>query len=146
MALPALGGSVVIYAVWQFLLPVLATIGNVLVVVIWQTKIPANMQGRVIGSMGTITLSFMLLSFIVAGPLVEHVFGPALSPGGALAGSIGHVIGVGPGRGIAFLLLLAGLCPIVASLLGFASRPVREIEDTPWERSGEATPAVAVES
>lgn len=143
MALPALGGNVVIYAVWQFLLPVLATIGNVLVVVIWQTKIPANLQGRVIGSMGTITLSFMLLSFVVAGPLVEHVFGPAFLPGGALAGSLGSVFGVGPGRGIAFVLLLAGLFPIVASLLGFASKSVREIEETPWERPGDAAPAVA---
>jgi MFS family permease len=143
MALPALGGSVPAYVLWQFFLPVLATIGNVLVVVVWQTKIPANLQGRVIGSMGTITLSFMLVAFVVAGPLVERVFGPALMPGGALAGSVGQVVGVGPGRGIALLLLLAGLFPIVASVLGFLSRSVREVEVTPWERAGDPAPVAA---
>lgn len=144
MALPALGHSVPAYALWLFALPVLATIGNVLVVVIWQTRIPANLQGRVIGSMATITLSFMLLSFVVAGPLVDNVFGPLLSPGGALAGSVGLVTGVGPGRGTALLLLVAGAFPFVAALLGFRSRAVREVEDTPWELSSTQTRVAAV--
>jgi hypothetical protein len=64
-------------------------------------------------------------------------------PGGALAGSAGQVVGVGPGRGIALLLLLAGLFPIVASVLGFLSRSVREIEVTPWERAGDPAPVAA---
>jgi MFS transporter, DHA3 family, macrolide efflux protein len=133
MALPALGHSETAYVVWMFGLPVLATIGNVLVVVIWQTRIPAHLQGRVIGSMATITLSFMLLSFVVAGPLVDNVLEPLLKPGGGLAGTVGLVTGTGPGRGIALALLIGGLFPLVAALVGFRSRAVREVENTPWE-------------
>jgi hypothetical protein len=83
--------------------------------------------------MFTITYSFMLLAFVVAGPLVDHVFGALLQPGGGLAGSVGSVIGVGPGRGISLVLLLGGLFPLLGGVLGFRSRAVREVEDTPWD-------------
>jgi MFS transporter, DHA3 family, macrolide efflux protein len=44
-------------------------------------------------------------------------------PGGALASSVGTVLGVGPGRGIALLLLVLGLMPMGASLALLLSRP-----------------------
>jgi DHA3 family macrolide efflux protein-like MFS transporter len=145
MALPALGGGrLPFYAAWTFLVTVNATIGNVASIVIWQTKVPGNLQGRVIGSATSIAFSTMLVAFVVAGPLAERVFGPLLMPGGALAGSVGAVIGVGPGRGIAFLLLLAGLFPLLGTLYGVLSPAVRNVDRTPWDTAAavaEASPA-----
>jgi MFS family permease len=134
MTLPALGGGrLPFYAAWTFLVTVNATIGNVCSIVIWQTMVPANLQGRVIGSATSIAFSTMLLAFVVAGPLAEKVFGPLLMPGGALADSVGRVIGVGPGRGIALLLMVAGLFPLLGFLYGVLSPAVRNVDRTPWD-------------
>jgi hypothetical protein len=49
--------------------------------------------------------------------------------GGALADIFGPVIGVGPGRGIGLLLLLAGTLVILWSTIGFRFKPLRYMED-----------------
>jgi len=87
-------------------------------VVIWQTIVPKSIQGRVLGVQNAILFSATPIAFLVAGPLVDHVFEPALSEGGALAASVGQVIGVGPGHGIVFFYGLCGIF-ILLSLLVF---------------------------
>lgn len=52
----------------------------------------------------------------MAGPLADGVFETLLAENGALAGSIGQVIGVGTGRGSALLIIVAGLGVTVTAL------------------------------
>src|SRR5690606_22451297 len=49
------------------------------------------------------------LAYLLAGPLADDLFEPMLADGGALASTVGRVIGVGPGRGIAFLYVMLGV-------------------------------------
>jgi DHA3 family macrolide efflux protein-like MFS transporter len=65
---------------------------------------------------------------LLAGPLADHVFEPAMMPGGRLAGTFGWLVGVGPGTGMALLIALAGILGMVIPLMGYAVRVVRDVE------------------
>ena len=85
--------------------------------VIIQSHTPLHLQGRVISTMAAITTATMPLAYAIAGPLADHVFEPLLAKGGMLAGSVGGVIGVGPGRGIGLLFIISGSLIVLMALL-----------------------------
>jgi MFS transporter, DHA3 family, macrolide efflux protein len=64
----------------------------------------------------------------LAGPLAEYVFEPAMMPGGALADSMGKIIGIGPGRGLALMFLVLGLAVALVAAAGYAIRCIRRVE------------------
>lgn len=85
----------------------------------WLARIPQHVQGRVFSARRMVSLSMLPLAYLVAGPL-GHAFQDALVPGAPLADLLGPVIGIGPARGLALLLLLCG-----AALLVFAPACLR---------------------
>jgi MFS family permease len=87
---------------------------------IWQVKVPPDLMGRVFAVRMMVAFSTLPLAYLLAGPLADYVFEPALAEGGVLADTVGAVIGVGPGRGIGFQLMLVGglLLLIVAVAVG----------------------------
>ncbi|NES41404.1 MFS transporter [Moorena sp. SIO2C4] len=95
---------------------------------IWQNKVPANLQGRVFALQLAIENSLLILAHMLTGPLVDHVLEPMMATDGLLAGSIGHIIGVGPGRGMGLLLLLMGILNILASFIAYRYPPIRRVE------------------
>lgn len=96
---------------------------------IWQSKTPPDLQGRVLSVRMLIGWSASPLAYAAAGPLADNVFEPLLAPGGALAGSLGRLIGVGQGRGIGLLFIAAGVVTTLAALGGFLSPRLRMLED-----------------
>ncbi|MER7701337.1 amino acid adenylation domain-containing protein [Kitasatospora sp. NPDC097605] len=94
-----------------------------------QTKVGMELQGRVLATNQMLAMSMMPLGFLTAGPLSDHVFEPLMRPGGALADTVGLVLGTGPGRGAGLLLVVVGLVLFVWGLLGLAYRPLRLLED-----------------
>jgi DHA3 family macrolide efflux protein-like MFS transporter len=76
---------------------------------LWQSKVALDLQGRVFALRRMIAWSTFPLACLLAGPLADRVFEPLLAPGGPLAGSVGRLIGVGKGRGIALLFIVLGL-------------------------------------
>ncbi|MBP0450448.1 MFS transporter, partial [Kitasatospora sp. RG8] len=94
-----------------------------------QTKVGMELQGRVLATNQMLAMSMMPLGFLTAGPLSDHVFEPLMRPGGALADSVGMVLGTGPGRGAGLLLVVVGAVLALWGLLGLAYRPLRLIED-----------------
>ena len=52
-----------------------------------------------------------------------------MAEGGAWADALGPILGVGEGRGVGLLLVLAGLIPLVATVAAYLSPGVRLIED-----------------
>jgi amino acid adenylation domain-containing protein len=72
------------------------------------TKVPHRFHARVISLNQMVAQSVVSAGFIVA-PLAGAWLEPMLLPRGELAGSVGALIGTGPGRGIALLYLICGL-------------------------------------
>jgi MFS transporter, DHA3 family, macrolide efflux protein len=105
----------------------LLPIGNAASQVIWQSKVPINVQGRVFALRRMIAISLSPIAYITAGPLVEKIFDPAVQNGG-LAHGITKFIGTGDGRGIGLLFILLGLGWIVTSLVVFLNPRVRGLE------------------
>ncbi|MBM7774662.1 putative MFS family arabinose efflux permease [Actinokineospora baliensis] len=129
MVLPAVNPSVPVLAVWTFVQHVCLSVGVISSMAIWHKKVPGHLQGRVFGSLRTISYTALIGTVAVAGPLAERVFEPAMAESGALAGSAGGLLGVGDGRGIALLLLVSGLFPLVGAVVGYLNRKVRRVED-----------------
>ncbi len=97
---------------------------------VFQTKVAADVQGRVFAIRSMISRSMMPLAFLLAGPLADRVFGPLLREGGVLAnGPLGTLVGVGPGRGIGLLFMVSGLILIGASLVAFLNPRIRKVEE-----------------
>jgi surfactin synthase thioesterase subunit len=91
----------------------LALIQSIYVTII-QVKVPQRYHGRVFALNQMIAWSTLPFGFLVLAPLAARAFGPPLAPGGALAGTVGQVIGVGSARGIALVYVLVAL--VIAGL------------------------------
>nr|QEO74494.1 major facilitator transporter [uncultured bacterium] len=96
---------------------------------LWQSKVAPDVQGRVFAVRRMAAWAAMPLAYLVAGPLADRVLAPLLAPGGALAGSVGRLIGVGAGRGIAFLFIVSGLLTLLLVLASYLHPRVRMVED-----------------
>ncbi len=109
--------------------------------VIWQAKTPAARQGRVLAFREMVSRALLPVAYFVAGPLADGVFEPLLAEGGPLAATLGAVIGVGPGRGIALMFLLGGGLIMALAGVGYLYPRLRllesEMPDAPLVR-GEA--------
>jgi DHA3 family macrolide efflux protein-like MFS transporter len=95
---------------------------------ILQTKIPPDMQGRVFALSHMIMQSSRPVAALIAGPLADRLFEPMLAAGGPLAGSIGRLIGTGPGRGIALLFMVLGVLEILTAVAGYLHPRLRHLE------------------
>jgi hypothetical protein len=94
-----------------------------------QTKVGLELQGRVLATNRMLALSTMPLGALVAGPLVDGVFEPLMAHDGLLANSVGALIGSGPGRGIALLMIIMGVLRVILAIVGYGYRPLRLMED-----------------
>ncbi len=102
--------------------------GNSFSQAIWQRKVNPDVQGRVFAVRRTLAQATGPLALIAAGPLLDRVFEPALQPGGVLAGSVGEIVGTGPGRGAAFLMVLMGVLAIAISVVAYSYPRLRNLE------------------
>jgi MFS transporter, DHA3 family, macrolide efflux protein len=122
--------SLLLMAVAGFFLMFTSPIVNGSSQAIWQTKVPPDVQGRVFSVRRMIAWCVMPLAYVIAGPLNDYVFQPLLMEGGALAGSVGLVMGVGPGRGTGLLIVVTGFLSIVVVLvMGYMNPRVRRVEE-----------------
>jgi MFS family permease len=96
---------------------------------IWQAKVDHAVQGRVFALRGMIGTASVPIAYLLAGPLADQVFEPLLAPGGALAGSVGRLIGVGPGRGVGLMYMILGLSVVlIVCLFYFLNPRLRRLE------------------
>ena len=104
-------------------LPFVNTSADVLI----RRNIDNEKQGRVWGIIGVVSQIGFIVSYASAGFLADHVFNPLLVDGGALAGSVGRLIGTGPGRGIALLFLVSGSLVVVLAALTTRMKSIRAL-------------------
>jgi hypothetical protein len=69
------------------------------------------------------------LSMVLAGPLADYVFEPAMSPEGVLADSLRWLVGTGPGAGMALMFVASALLGAMVALAGYLFPAVRNVED-----------------
>ncbi len=96
--------------------------------VLFQKKVAPDMQGRFFAIRQMVTDTSFPLSYIVAGPLADKVFEPLMSSNGPLAGSVGQIIGVGPGRGIGLMFITIGVLAIILSISAYQYPRLRLVE------------------
>ncbi|MCU0492873.1 MAG: MFS transporter [Chloroflexaceae bacterium] len=97
--------------------------------VLWQTQVAPDFQGRVFALRDMVGFAALPLGLLLSAPLAEFVFEPLLQPGGAWAGSLGQLIGTGPGRGIGLLFVLAGLFNLLVIGLAWRNPCIRYIDE-----------------
>ena len=104
---------------------------------IWQAKVAPDVQGRVFAVRRTIAWSSQVVAPLLAAPLADNVFKPAMLPGGVLARIFGPLIGVGANHGIGLLISFLGLLAVIVSIVAFGSPYIRNLErDLPDHAAG----------
>jgi hypothetical protein len=99
-----------------------------------QVKVPQRYHGRVFALNQTITWSTLPIGFALLAPGATALFEPLMAPDGALAGTVGALLGTGDGRGIGLGYVVFGLMLLLITIGGFSIRLLRnfdtEVEDS----------------
>lgn len=95
---------------------------------LWQSKVPAAVQGRVFATKNMVHYLAMPLGYLLAGPLADLLFEPTMMPGGSLTPLFGDWLGTGPGAGIALMFLFTSIVGMLMSLSGYLLPAVRRVE------------------
>jgi MFS family permease/acyl carrier protein len=121
---------------FMFTVPIAAACNQAIL----QSKVAADVQGRVFAVAGMIAAGSAPVASLVAGPLADRVFGPLLQIGGPLADTaVGRLIGVGPGRGMGLMFICLALLVLFAVGFAFLNPRLQQLESEDAEASGEPT-------
>ncbi|MGH3468705.1 MAG: MFS transporter, partial [Thermocrispum sp.] len=85
------------------------SVANGIYLTIIHVKLPHRYHGRAIALNQAVAWSTLPLGFVVVAPLGQHIFEPLMAADGALASSLGALIGVGPGRGLGLMFIVLGI-------------------------------------
>lgn len=122
------GRSLPVWAVGAFFTAFFMPIINGSNQAIWQSKVAPDVQGRVFAVRRLIAQVTSPLGLLIAGPLADFVFEPAMRTDNMLSDLFGGLIGVGPGSGMALMFVFAGVLGVAVSLSGYLFRAVRDAE------------------
>jgi MFS transporter, DHA3 family, macrolide efflux protein len=121
--------SILVVGIALFLFSVGEPILNACTQVIFQEKVAPYVQGRIFALRGAVTDASLPLAYLIAGPLADYVFEPLMVPEGPLAGSVGQLIGVGPGRGIGLMFMVMGTLTMIVTVVAYHYPRLRLMED-----------------
>ena len=124
-----LGQSPIVWALAAFFTIFFIPIINGSSQAIWQSKVAPDVQGRVFAARGMIAQIGAPVSMLLAGPLADSVFEPAMMPGGSWAPLLGWLVGIGPGAGMSLMFVIAGAFGMLVGFGGYAFPVVRNVED-----------------
>lgn len=111
-----------------FMLPIPFTNGTLGTLI--QSKFPNEVLGRVSSVILALLKIVTPIAFLMAGFLSDVLFNPLLTEGGLLAPTlIGNIIGIGPQRGSALLLVISGLLLSLVCILILKNRKVMSLEE-----------------
>ena len=121
--------SIFLFAVASFLFFLGLPFINSSALVIFQKKVAPDVQGRVFSLNSAICGSCLPLAYLIAGPLADRIFEPLMAVNGPLAGTIGQLIGTGPGRGIGLMFIVLGTLTMLMTIIAYQYAPLRLVED-----------------
>lgn len=128
-SLLGLGRSLPVWIVASFVMMVFIPVLNGSSQAIWQSKVAPDVQGRVFSVRALIGRITLPVATLLAGPLADRFFEPALAEGGTLVPAVGWLVGSGPGAGMALLIVMAGIIGGLAAALAFLIPAIRLVED-----------------
>jgi MFS transporter, DHA3 family, macrolide efflux protein len=97
--------------------------------VLWQLKTPPEAHGRVFAASSWVVQVGAPLAYLSVGPLADRLFEPLLDAGGPLAGSVGRVLGTGPGRGMGLLVVVLGTSIVLFTAVAWLDPRLRAAEE-----------------
>ena len=124
----ALHPSIPLFAVCGFGFMFTVPLLNASSQAIWQAKVAADVQGRVFAVRRAIAWSSQIVAPLLAAPLVDYFFKPAMTEGGLLAPILGPLVGIGAGRGVGVLIGLIGLASALIAVVAFFVPAIRRVE------------------
>jgi hypothetical protein len=95
---------------------------------IWYAKVPPALQGRVLAADQMVGLIIGAIAPLLAGPMADDVFEPAMRSGGSFASLLGPIFGTGPGAGMALLYAVTALWIVLVGVGGYAFRTLRQVD------------------
>jgi hypothetical protein len=107
------GQALWIWALGAFLMMFFFPIINSSSQAIWQVKVHPGVQGRVFSVRRLIAQVTAPIAMLLAGPLADRLFEPAMMPTGALAPIFGRVLGTVPGSGIRLIFVITGFLVMI---------------------------------
>ncbi len=120
--------SILVICIFGFMFFAMLPFANTSLDYLIRTNIDNQLQGRIWGLIGIISQLGYVIAYATLGPLADYFFTPLLLENGALAGSVGKIIGVGSGRGIGLLIIVAGILLSFTSIILYQIKSVRELE------------------
>lgn len=123
-----IGSSLPLWAAGAFFVVFFAQFASGTSSVIWQTKVPHDVQGRVFAYRGMIASIASPIGMMLAGTLADYVFEPMMRVGGWGADIFGRLVGTGPGAGMGLMMVLAGTVGVILGLSGFIIPAIRNLE------------------
>jgi DHA3 family macrolide efflux protein-like MFS transporter len=95
---------------------------------IWQSKVEPNKQGRVFGARGVIAMSAGAVGMVIAGPLADMVFEPAMMGHGFLATTFGWLLGNETGSGMRLIMIFCGIGTLATAIVALSTYNIRNLE------------------
>ncbi|GAB4530022.1 MAG: hypothetical protein Tsb0014_12420 [Pleurocapsa sp.] len=95
---------------------------------IWQSKVPARLQGRVFALQQTLERSLSICAYLCAGPLVDNVLNPLMAEHGMIAQIMGRFVNTGMGQGVPLLLVLLGALNLTVVAIALRQPRLRHLE------------------
>lgn len=128
MAFFGLRENILLISISGFLFFAMLPFANTSLDFLIRTNIGNSVQGRAWGLISVISQLGFVVAYPLAGVLTDYVFTPLLLDDGALAHSVGRIIGTGSGRGTGLLIMLAGISLCVTSIMLYNRKSVKTLE------------------
>jgi MFS family permease len=96
---------------------------------IWQSKVEPHMMGRAIAIVTMVTQAPQLVAYAVAGVAVDRIFEPLVGRDDVRSPAFAALVGDGPGRGIALLMMVMGALIAVSVAVAALNPRLRALED-----------------
>jgi hypothetical protein len=91
-----------------------------------QAKVAPDVQGRVFAALGQMSMAMLPFAFLLAGPLADNVFEPAVGQPGWE--TFAPLVGSSVGSGMGLLLVFGGVLTAILTLAVYSIPAVRHLE------------------
>jgi diaminobutyrate-2-oxoglutarate transaminase len=125
--LAGFGGSILRYSILEFVASGAASVGGACAYALWMSKIPVARQGSVLVVLSNAAMLTTVVTVILGGILVG-VLEARLTTGGGIAAWVSREwLSLGKATAVGMMFVFAGTVGLLATLGGFAYKPLREL-------------------
>lgn len=119
----------VAWAIVGFIGTFILTVVNPSNQAIWQSKVPTHIQGRVFSARRMIAQVAGPFAMLVAGPLADYIFEPAMKSDSFLSQTFGGWVGTGAGAGMGLMFVFTGALIVLTTIIAYLIPAIRNVED-----------------